>query len=294
MSQESGDGQHASPPGLPSPGQQNQQLLHEQGEISTPLPLPHADAHADAEAEAHVDADADANANTDASCRAIRSSFPSQNGESGIDPARGSDSPASGDKHFKGAWKDEWVVSLIHLRGSMDDEFMKPQKSGLDLWTRVCTGMAEAHGDFDKNSESCRKKWQRVYKVFKDSKASMATAMVDAEDKQMPCKWFDLIQRYMHRHFDSNGNAIGNDEPIASEGVTHMTDSGLAADIIAHHIQANAKRARRDQEIKETLSKMVVTWRESLEVLRDSEAKRLEILQKMSSTMAGLLDTLRK
>lgn len=281
MSQESSDAQHASPPGLPSPGQQHQQLLPQQGEVLT---LPHT----------HVDAGPYAETDADASCRATRSSFPSQehtqNGELAIDVPKGSESPASADKHFKGAWKDEWVVSLIHLRGSMDEEFVKPQKSGLDLWTRVCTGMTEAHEDFDKNSESCRKKWQRVYKMFKDAKAAMAT---NTEDKQMPSKWFDLIQHYMHRHFDANGNAIGGDEPMIMEGIAHL-DTSLNSDLIVHHIRINAKRARRDQEIKETLSKMVVTWRESLEVLKESEAKRLEILQKMSTTMAGLLDTLKK
>lgn len=214
-----------------------------------------------------------------------------QNGELGMDAAKGSDSPASSDKQSKVAWTDEWVVSLIHLRGSMDDEFMKPQKSGLDLWTRVCTGMTEAHEDFDKNGESCRKKWQRVYKMFKDNKASMAMGAV--EDKLMPCKWYDLIEQYMHRHFDSNGNPIGGDESLHLEGVSHM-DTGLTDDVIAHHIRDNVKRARRDQEIKETLSKMVITWRESLQALKESEAKRLEILQKMSSTMMGLLDTLKK
>ncbi|KAI5065326.1 hypothetical protein GOP47_0020021 [Adiantum capillus-veneris] len=284
MSQESGDAQHASSPGLPSPGQQRQQLLPQQSEIPTPLALPYA----------HLDAEPCADGDANASCRATRSSFPSQepvqNGELVLDATRGSESPASADKHYKGAWKDEWVVSLIHLRGSLDDEFVKPLKSGLDLWTRICTGMSEAHADFDKNSESCRKKWQRVYKMFKDSKAAMG---MSTEDKQMPSKWFDLVQQYMHRHFDANGNAIGGDEPIMSEGISN-TDTAVNNNFIAHHIRLNAKRARRDQAIKETLSKMVVTWRESLEVLKDSEAKRLEILHKMSTSMAGLLDTLKK
>ncbi|MCO5594624.1 hypothetical protein L7F22_048657 [Adiantum nelumboides] len=286
MSQESGDAQHAPPPRLPSPGQQHQQLLPQQSGVPTPLALPYA--HVDAGPYADVDADANA------SCRATRSSFFSQeqmqNDELAVDATRDSESPASADKHFKGAWKDEWVVSLIHLRGSLDDEFVKPLKSGADLWTRICTGMSEAHGDFDKNSESCRKKWQRVYKMFKDSKAAMGTGI---EDKQMPSKWFDLIQHYMHRHFDANGNAVGSDEPLMPEGSLNV-DTAVNNDFIAHHIRANAKRARRDQAIKETLSKMVITWRESLEVLKDSEAKRLEILHKMSTSMAGLLDTLKK
>ncbi|KAH6556706.1 hypothetical protein KP509_1Z161000 [Ceratopteris richardii] len=281
MSQENGDDAHLSPP--PGLTGQEHQELPQQSEIELPLVLVHS----------HVVLAPDPDG--DASYRATRSSFPCQEhiqaGETFDDVAsRGSESPASADKHFKGAWKDEWVTSLIHLRGSMDDEFSKPQRSGLDLWTRICTGMSEAHNDFDKNNESCRKKWQRLFKMFKDAKTASGTS---TDDKQLPSKWFDLIQHYMHHHFDANGNAIGSDELSLQDGVAHM-DTSVENDVIIHCIQSNAKRARRDQVIKETLSKMVITWRKSLEVLKESEAKRLDVLQKMSSTMAELLDTLKK
>ncbi|KAH7447829.1 hypothetical protein KP509_01G123200 [Ceratopteris richardii] len=203
------------------------------------------------------------------------------------------------DKHFRGgAWKDDWVVSLIHLRGSMDEEFLKPQKPGIDMWSRVSSQLAEAHEDFDKNSESCRKKWQRIYKSFKDDKALLA-APGNGNEKYLTCKWFDLVEHYMHNHVDRNGNAFGMDDqlPLLPAPVGMVADPHFANAVgteSSDQYRPNAKRARKDQKVKESLSQMVETWRESLEVLRDSEVKRVEILQTLSNTMAGLLDVLRK
>ncbi|KAI5080329.1 hypothetical protein GOP47_0005808 [Adiantum capillus-veneris] len=300
----------SAPPGLPSPGQQPQLLLQAQHEHAPHL-LPSqeaADSHSlpehHEEQEQKLQADhvsftvASVPDDAELSYRATRSSFPfsHKNGEMAIEVAKAADSliPNISDKHFRGgAWKDDWVVSLIHLRGSMDDEFMKPQKPGIDMWSKVSSQLAEAHEDFDKNSESCRKKWQRVYKAFKDDKALLAAS---SGEKYLSCKWFDLVEHYMHNHVDQNGGA--DDQPTSAEEVTHPhsahappTDS---VNHLVHQYKLNAKRARKDQKVKESLSQMVETWRESLEVLKDSEAKRLEILQTLSNTMAGLLDVLRQ
>lgn len=234
------------------------------------------------------------------SCRATRSSFPlsHQNGEMAIEVAKSAESLISSvsDKHFRGgAWKDDWVVSLIHLRGSMDEEFMKPQKPGIDMWSKVSSQLAEAHEDFDKNSESCRKKWQRVYKSFKDDKALLAAP---SGEKYLSCKWFDLVEHYMHNHVDRVGGVDEQPVSASAEEVTNPNSALVAstgsADHLVHQYKLNAKRARTDEKVKESLSHMVETWRESLEVLKDSEAKRLEILQTLSNTMAGLLDVLKK
>ncbi|MCO5572370.1 hypothetical protein L7F22_026123 [Adiantum nelumboides] len=304
----------SAPPGLPSPGQQL--LLHAQHHEHAPHPLPPLPQQAQppslplpsqqhGEQEQKLQADhifsnvASAPDDTELSYRATRSSFPlshqMQNGEMAIEIAKAADSliPNVSDKHFRGgAWKDDWVVSLIHLRGSMDEEFMKPQKPGIDMWSKVSSQLAEAHEDFDKNSESCRKKWQRVYKSFKDDKALLAAP---SGDKYLSCKWFELVEHYMHNHVDQNGGA--DDQPASAEEVINshsahapQTDS---ANHLVHRYKLNAKRARKDQKVKESLSQMVETWRDSLEVLKDSEAKRLEILQTLSTTMAGLLDVLR-
>ena len=204
-----------------------------------------------------------------------------ENRQENIDVMSKTNAVSSGlDKNLKGIWKDEWVASLIHLRGSMNDEFNKPQKSGLDVWSRLTAQMTETHKGFDKNSESCRKKWQRIYKQFRDSKALVSTSN-GGGNKQSSCKWFDLVDHYMHNqavHTTVNTKCVDMEPSIT------LSPRGKNA----------SKRARRDQKIKESLSQMVETWRESLEVLKDSEAKRLATLQRLNGTMTGLLDILRK
>lgn len=67
-------------------------------------------------------------------------------------------------------WKDHWVVQLIHIRCGMNSEFTKAHKQGVDLWSKVAIQLASLHPDCDKDGESCRKRWGRVYEEYKKDK----------------------------------------------------------------------------------------------------------------------------
>ncbi|MCO5556254.1 hypothetical protein L7F22_009800 [Adiantum nelumboides] len=261
-----------------------------------------------------------------------------------------------------GAWKDHWVAMLVDLRGCMNEEFMKPQKQGTDMWTRVAIEIAAACDGFDKDSESCRKKWQKVYKVYKEDKLRLGQAVDDnlQTTPNFSCKWFHLIDKYMqstayvksHSHTsgtselvfvgdknhvdivqgtfgrepaqgaaacidssqytaqvcDHKGNKmhaaqvndvdslrlactghVGASETALSEGEDHTSHHSEEGDL-----RENVKRTRRDLNVEQCLSQMAETWRDALEAMKEADARRLEVLQSLAVTMAGLLDVLRQ
>lgn len=254
-----------------------------------------------------------------------------------------------------GAWKDHWVAMLVELRGCMNEEFMKPQKQGADMWTRVASEIAAACDGFDKDSESCRKKWQKVYKSYKEDKARVVSRLpADNHPHTLACKWFHLVDKYMQNcvHVKSHSHNSGTSELVFLDETTHL-DTAQAAELdpaqaacvesshttqisnpqgiqmhlaqvnhvdslrlacsghvtasqtfagqdhTSHHsdkgdLQGNAKRARRDQNVEECLSQMAETWKDALEAMKEADARRIEVLQSLAVTMAGLLDVLRK
>ena len=137
----------------------------------------------------------------------------------------------------------------------------------------------------------------------------------DSSSKQSSCKWFDVVDEYMHTQVTPPTESWHNNEE--SETVQEGMMARIIDDSEPIHQEANkldenivvcerepvdnegiravtVKRARREQQIKESLTQMVNTWRESLEVLKDSETKRVQTLQSLSSTMTGLLEILKK
>ncbi|KAH7431285.1 hypothetical protein KP509_08G041000 [Ceratopteris richardii] len=82
-------------------------------------------------------------------------------------------------------WKDFWVDQLIHVRGGLNDEFNNPIKQGVNLWSKVATKLTSMYPDFDKDSESCRKKWQKVLCQYRLDKAHNA---ISGNDRKYTCK----------------------------------------------------------------------------------------------------------
>ena len=91
-----------------------------------------------------------------------------------------------------------------------------------------------------------------------------------------------------------NSNANVSDTLMLDHASCPESVVGIIPNNRIHESENTAKRARREQQIKESLSKMVKTWRDSLEVLKDLETTRVDTLQRLSSTMTGLLDVLKK
>ncbi|KAI5077418.1 hypothetical protein GOP47_0007242 [Adiantum capillus-veneris] len=272
------------------------------------------------------------------------------------------DAPSSLKRTRGGAWKDHWVAMLVDLRGCMNEEFMKPQKQGADMWTRVAAEISAACDGFDKDSESCRKKWQKVYKVYKEDKLRLVqAATIDNPQSTcttFSCKWFHLIDKYMQsstHHVNTHSHTSGTSELVfvddtnhgdivhgiqerepaqgaACIDLSHTTDVydqqgdkmhpvqinhvgslrlaytghvgtmetvlSRGQDHSSHHsdegdLRGNAKRARRDLNVAQCLSQMAETWRDALEAMKEADAKRLEVLQSLAVTMAGLLDVLK-
>lgn len=94
-------------------------------------------------------------------------------------------------------WKDSWAISLCHERGGLNDEFSKPQKQGHDLWSKIANKLAATYSDFHKDSEACRKKWGRLFDLYK---ADRLHNSISGNDIQKTCKWYDIVDEYMHEH----------------------------------------------------------------------------------------------
>eukprot|EP00250_Pteridium_aquilinum_P028286 c36903_g1_i1 orf=99-665(-) len=107
-------------------------------------------------------------------------------------------------------WKDAWVAQLIHIHGSMNDSFSKAPKQGVDQWEKVAMQLASLFPDCDKDSESCRKRWGRVYADFKKDKLHNS---ISGNDWKVTCQWYDIVDEYMHSRANvvsySHASAIG-------------------------------------------------------------------------------------
>ena len=177
-----------------------------------------------------------------------------------------------------------------------------------DMWPN------EASDGFEKsNDEETRLEKLEVT----ENMPSLPCPPSDSSSKQSSCKWFDVVDEYMHTQVTPPTESWHNNE--VSENVQEGMMARIIDDSTPIHQEANkldqniivcerepvdnegirtstitVKRARREQQIKESLTQMVNTWKESLEVLKDSETKRVQTLQSLSSTMTGLLDILKK
>ncbi|MCO5593262.1 hypothetical protein L7F22_047270 [Adiantum nelumboides] len=76
----------------------------------------------------------------------------------------------------------------------MNNEFTRAHKQGVDLWSKVPIQLASLHPDCDKDGESCRKRWGRIYDSYKKGKLYLS---VSGNDKKISCQWFDVVDQYM-------------------------------------------------------------------------------------------------
>ncbi|MCO5573141.1 hypothetical protein L7F22_026906 [Adiantum nelumboides] len=180
-------------------------------------------------------------------------------------------------------WKEHWVIQLIHIRCGMNNEFTKAHKQGVDLWSKVAIQLASLHPDCDKDAESCRKRWGRVYDSYKKDKLYLS---MFGHDQQITCPWFDIIDQYMadratvaidasaspHTIFegskkvclDSGIEAPGLDEECADayrakgDGQPTTTDSGGkgGSHSLAGHEKMAASRQRKVGKIEDSMSDM--------------------------------------
>ncbi|GAQ84888.1 hypothetical protein KFL_002110010 [Klebsormidium nitens] len=89
-------------------------------------------------------------------------------------------------------WKDEWIHQLIEQRALMQAQFDAP-KQGVDLWTRVATEVLANCPDFNKNAESCRKRFAKELKDYQLDKAQNAKSGHDRGDRS---KFYDTMDSH--------------------------------------------------------------------------------------------------
>ncbi|MCO5560752.1 hypothetical protein L7F22_014372 [Adiantum nelumboides] len=91
-------------------------------------------------------------------------------------------------------WKEHWIIQLIHVRCGMNNEFTRAHKQGVDLWSKVSIQLASLYSDCDKDEESCRKRWGRIYDSYKKDKLYLS---ILGNDRKISCQWFDIVDQYM-------------------------------------------------------------------------------------------------
>ncbi|MCO5611595.1 hypothetical protein L7F22_065849 [Adiantum nelumboides] len=168
----------------------------------------------------------------------------------------------------KSKWLDFWVDQLIHVRGAMNDEFNNPRKQGINFWAKVATKLAGIYSEFDKDSESCRKKWQAVLAKYRVDKAHNSISGNDS-----------------HASSSTMDNAAFL---VGDEDVVPLDDEKP---------QASMSSGRRvTPKYEESLATMADTGKQLLEHLKETsiktvslERQRFKILSRLHATMAEYL-----
>ncbi|MCO5602185.1 hypothetical protein L7F22_056313 [Adiantum nelumboides] len=204
----------------------------------------------------------------------------------------------------KSMWKDYWVISLIHKRGGINDDFNKPQKQGPDLWSKVANKLASSYFDLDKASEACRKMWGRVYDKYKADK--LHNSML-GNDVKKTCKWFDVVDEYMHDHAHvcvySHASATG-DAPLMDESAPKEEELHLQPTMQKPSTLQPSKTMKTDQQMDELISLAKETGhgiltqlsnsskkQEALEARRDAlENRRMDILETVVIVLVQFMD----
>ncbi|MCO5580529.1 hypothetical protein L7F22_034397 [Adiantum nelumboides] len=180
---------------------------------------------------------------------------------------------------------------LIHVRGAMNEEFNNPGKQGVNLWAKVATKLAGIYPDFDKDSESCRKKWQAVLAKYRVDKAHNS---ICGNDRKHTCKWFDVVDEYYHDRATTT--------PLSHASSSTMDDAASLGDEDIVPLDDEKPQApmslgcRATPKYEDSLATMADTRKKRLEHLKETstetvslERERLKILSRLHATMAEYL-----
>ncbi|MCO5564835.1 hypothetical protein L7F22_018503 [Adiantum nelumboides] len=103
------------------------------------------------------------------------------------------------------------------MLGGMNEKFNHPQNQGVNLWAKISTQLAATYPDFDKDSESCRKKFQAVLSQYRVDKAQNN---ISGNDRRHTYKWYDVVDEYYHDRATST--------PFSHASSTPQDDVNLA------------------------------------------------------------------
>lgn len=190
----------------------------------------------------------------------------------------------------KSKWQDFWVDQLIHVRGGMSEEFNNPGKQGVNLWAKVATKLAGIYPDFDKDSESCRKKWQAVLAKYRVDKAHNS---VSGNDRRHTCKWFDVVDEYYHDRATVT--------PLSHASSSTMDDAtfpGGDKDEVTIALddekpQAPMSSSRRvTPKYEESLATMADTGKHLLDHLKETSSQNVALERERLKILAGLHATM--
>ncbi|MCO5557926.1 hypothetical protein L7F22_011499 [Adiantum nelumboides] len=191
----------------------------------------------------------------------------------------------------KSKWLDFWVDQLIHVRGAMNEEFNNLGKQGINLWAKVATKLAGIYPEFDKDSESCCKKWQVVLAKYRVDKAHNS---ISGNDRKHTCKWFDVVDEYYHDRAtvtplnQASSSTMDNAAFLGNEDIVPLDDEKP---------QASMSSGRRvSPKYENSLATVADTEKQLLEHLKETstetvslERERLKVLSGLHATMAEYL-----
>ncbi|MCO5591507.1 hypothetical protein L7F22_045491 [Adiantum nelumboides] len=192
----------------------------------------------------------------------------------------------------KSKWLDFWVDQLIHVRAAMNDEFNNPGKQGINLRAKVATKLAGIYPEFDKDSESCRKKWQAVLAKYRVDKAHNS---ISGNDRKHTCKWFDVVDEYYHDR--ATVTPLSHASSLTMDNAAFLVGDEDVVPLDDEKPQASMSSGRRvTPKYEESLVTMADTGKQLLEHLKETstetvslERQRLKILSGLHATMAEYL-----
>ncbi|MCO5592735.1 hypothetical protein L7F22_046738 [Adiantum nelumboides] len=173
----------------------------------------------------------------------------------------------------KSKWLDFWVDQLIHVRGAMNDEYNNSGKQGINLWAKVATKLAGIYLEFDKDSESCRKKWQAVLAKYRVDKAHNS---ISGNDRKHTCKWFDVVDEYYHDRATVTPLSHASSSTMDNAAFLVGDEDVVPLDDEKH--QASMSSGRRvTPKYEESLATMADTGKQLLEHLKETSTKTVSL-----------------
>ncbi|MCO5549171.1 hypothetical protein L7F22_002638 [Adiantum nelumboides] len=176
---------------------------------------------------------------------------------------------------------------LIHVKGGggggVNEEFSHPQKQGVNLWAKISTQLAATYLNFDKDSESCRKKFQAVLSQYRVNKAHND---VSGNDRRHTCKWYDVVNEYYHDRATSIPFSLASSTPQDDVNLAGLGEMDGESNKEATKPTAPVKRSTPKPD--KSLATMVDIGQQLLEYLKDNSTPEDALERERLTLMAGL------
>ena len=160
----------------------------------------------------------------------------------------------------------------------------------MDNWSRLHTKLIALCPNFNKDSESCRKKWSAVYNDYKEDKACNLKSGSERSEK---CCWYTLVDEFM----SDRANVVSHAH--ASATTPDGPKSTTATDILTPELKSGEStssspepKRKEDVFLERCIGRIEESSKNLMDSLKSSDEMKMALLMSIQQTMQKLVEKL--